>query len=58
MANFPLSLIVFIQEIIEFPVLKVNSSSFEIDSIFHNFVEPTVNKELTTFCTEVRKIPH
>ncbi|CAL1281012.1 unnamed protein product [Larinioides sclopetarius] len=40
------------QEVIEFPVLKVNSESFETDSVFHSYVRPVVNPELTKFCTQ------
>jgi len=42
-----------LQEIIEFPVLKVNGITFEIESQFHQYVQPDVHKELTDFCTEV-----
>lgn len=44
---------IILQEIIEFPVLKVNGITFEIESQFHQYVQPDVNKELTDFCTEV-----
>ena len=43
----------FVQEIIEFPVLKVNGKTFETEAQFHQYVQPDVNKELTDFCTEV-----
>lgn len=43
-------------EIIEFPVLKVNSRSFEIEDTFHRYVRPTINPELTTFCTDLTGI--
>ena len=41
------------QEIIEFPVLKVNGKTFNTEAVFHQYVEPRVHKELTSFCTEV-----
>jgi len=41
------------QEIIEFPVLKVNGRTFETEAQFHQYVQPDVHKELTDFCTEV-----
>jgi len=40
-------------EIIEFPCLKVNSRSFCVESEFHTFVKPTVNPQLTPFCTQL-----
>jgi len=45
--------VIFLQEIIEFPVLKVNGRTFEIERQFHQYVQPDVHKELTDFCTEV-----
>jgi len=44
---------VILQEIIEFPVLKVNGRTFEIEAQFHQYVQPDVHKELTDFCTQV-----
>lgn len=46
-------LLIYFQEIIEFPVLMLNSSTLEVESIFHQYVLPTVHPELTGFCTEV-----
>jgi len=43
-------------EIIEFPVFKVNASSFEVESVFHTFVRPTVNPLLKPFCTQLTGI--
>ena len=40
-------------EIIEFPVLKVNGKTFEIEDKFHRYVRPTVNAELSCFCTQL-----
>ena len=44
------------QEIIEFPVLKVNARTFKTESVFHTYVLPTVNPILTPFCTEITGI--
>ena len=42
-------------EIIEFPVLKVSAKTFEVESKFHHYVEPAVNK-LCDYCTQVTGI--
>ena len=42
------------QEIIEFPILKLNGRTMEIESTFHMYVQPVVHPQLTPFCTEVR----
>ena len=44
------------QEIIEFPVLKVNAKTLEIESIFHSYVQPTAIPMLTKFCTDLTGI--
>lgn len=44
------------QEIIEFPVLKVNGRSFQVESTFHQYVQPRVHRELSSFCTELTGI--
>ena len=44
------------QEIIEFPVLKVNARTFQTESTFHTYVLPTEHPVLTTFCTELTGI--
>lgn len=44
------------QEIIEFPVLKINSRTFKTESKFHTYVQPTVHRRLTPFCTELTGI--
>jgi len=44
------------QEIIEFPILMVDTKSFEIHSTFHQYVEPQVNKNLSEFCTNLTGI--
>ncbi|CAH8652708.1 unnamed protein product [Heterobilharzia americana] len=43
-------------EIIEFPVLMVNPSTFRIEANFHQYVKPTVNPQLSDFCTELTGI--
>lgn len=42
---------VFLKEIIEFPLVCVNSKTLEIELKFHTFVKPTINKEITNFCS-------
>lgn len=44
------------QEIIEFPVLKVNSSTMETEATFHSYVQPTARPTLTPFCTKLTGI--
>ncbi|XP_023221844.1 ERI1 exoribonuclease 3-like [Centruroides sculpturatus] len=44
------------QEIIEFPVIKVNGKTFETESEFHEYVQPYINKKLSSFCTELTGI--
>ncbi|XP_053626767.2 ERI1 exoribonuclease 3 isoform X2 [Cherax quadricarinatus] len=44
------------QEIIEFPVLKVNAKTYEVDSQFHHFVKPKHNPKLTDFCMKLTTI--
>lgn len=44
------------QEIIEFPVLKVNASSLETESVFHTYVLPVAHPKLTPFCTQLTGI--
>lgn len=51
----PLLLLPF-QEIIEFPILKLNGRTMEIESTFHMYVQPVVHPQLTPFCTEVRAL--
>lgn len=45
-----------IMEIIEFPVLKVNAQTFETESIFHSYVQPTIHTQLNPVCTEITGI--
>ncbi|XP_068241223.1 ERI1 exoribonuclease 3-like [Palaemon carinicauda] len=44
------------QEIIEFPALKVNSTTYEVESQFHQFVKPVGHPQLTMFCKELTTI--
>ncbi|XP_061423795.1 ERI1 exoribonuclease 3 isoform X2 [Lethenteron reissneri] len=44
------------QEIIEFPILRVNGKSMEVESTFHTYVRPTAHPQLSAFCTELTGI--
>uniref|UniRef100_A0A8C5WK61 ERI1 exoribonuclease 3 n=2 Tax=Leptobrachium leishanense TaxID=445787 RepID=A0A8C5WK61_9ANUR len=44
------------QEIIEFPILKLNGRTMEIESTFHTYVQPVVHPQLTPFATELTGI--
>ncbi|XP_046546929.1 ERI1 exoribonuclease 3-like isoform X1 [Haliotis rubra] len=44
------------QEIIEFPCLKVNTQTGDVESQFHQYVRPRVHPQLTDFCTELTGI--
>jgi len=44
------------QEIIEFPVLKINARNFQVESKFHQYVRPTLQSVLTQFCTDLTGI--
>lgn len=44
------------QEIIEFPVLKVNSRTLATEAVFHTYVQPTAHPVLSQFCTELTGI--
>lgn len=44
------------QEVIEFPCLKMNAKTLEIDSVFHQYVKPETHPILTPFCTELTGI--
>ena len=45
-----------IMEIIEFPVLKVNATTFITEAIFHTYVQPTIHPKLNPVCTEITGI--
>ncbi|KAK6027521.1 exonuclease, partial [Ostertagia ostertagi] len=44
------------QEIIEFPVAKLDVRSWTVNSYFHQYVKPTVNPVITSFCTHLTGI--
>lgn len=44
------------QEIIEFPCLVVSTKDWQIQSVFHEFIKPRINSELTPFCTALTGI--
>ncbi|KAF1394742.1 hypothetical protein PFLUV_G00004310 [Perca fluviatilis] len=44
------------QEIIEFPAVLLNTSTGEIESEFHNYVQPQEHPILSEFCTELTGI--
>ncbi|XP_072319023.1 ERI1 exoribonuclease 2 [Eucyclogobius newberryi] len=44
------------QEIIEFPAVLLNSSSGEVESEFHSYVQPQEHPVLSGFCTELTGI--
>ena len=45
-----------LQEIIEFPVLKVDTKCFNIQSQFHRYVKPEIHPELSSFCSNLTGI--
>ncbi|XP_034747491.1 ERI1 exoribonuclease 2 [Etheostoma cragini] len=44
------------QEIIEFPAVLLNTSTGEVESEFHNYVQPQEHPILSEFCTELTGI--
>lgn len=44
------------QEIIELPVMLLNTRTLEIDATFHVYCKPQVHPRLTAFCTELTGI--
>ena len=44
------------QEIIEFPCLKINTKTFQIESEFHRYIRPIHNPHLSDFCIELTGI--
>ncbi|XP_064415812.1 ERI1 exoribonuclease 3 [Latimeria chalumnae] len=44
------------QEIIEFPILKLNGKTMAVESIFHTYVKPMVHTKLTPFCIQLTGI--
>mmetsp|Transcript_19128 Transcript_19128/g.48971 ORF Transcript_19128/g.48971 Transcript_19128/m.48971 type:complete len:80 (+) Transcript_19128:607-846(+) len=45
------------QEIIEFPLLALNTRTLEVDFEFHHYVRPVAHPVLTQFCTELTGMP-
>ncbi|CAG8616794.1 3551_t:CDS:2, partial [Acaulospora morrowiae] len=46
----------YMNEIIEFPVLLIDSHTFDIIDVFHSYVKPSVNPVLSNFCTQLTGI--
>ena len=46
----------FGQEVIEFPVVLLNTETGEIEDQFHQYVQPTEHSKLSAFCTELTGI--
>ncbi|KAK3874855.1 hypothetical protein Pcinc_020237 [Petrolisthes cinctipes] len=44
------------QEIIEFPVLKLNATTYDVEATFHHFVRPTKHPTLSQYCTDLTSI--
>ncbi|XP_060082479.1 ERI1 exoribonuclease 3-like [Ylistrum balloti] len=44
------------QEIIEFPVVMINTETLATESIFHQYVQPQVHNRLSHFCTNLTGI--
>ena len=46
----------FFQEIIEFPCIKINADTCEIEDVFHQYIQPKVIPVITPYCTELTGI--
>ncbi|KAF4692327.1 ERI1 exoribonuclease member 3 [Perkinsus olseni] len=46
----------WLNEIIEFPVVFVNSRTLQVDFSFHSYVKPIEQRALTDFCTQLTGI--
>lgn len=44
------------QEIIEFPCAVLSTKDWEVKDVFHEYIRPRVNPELTDFCIELTGI--
>lgn len=44
------------QEIIEFPCVAVSTKDWEVKNMFHQYVKPRVNPNLSVFCTDLTGI--
>ncbi|XP_013412069.1 ERI1 exoribonuclease 3 [Lingula anatina] len=45
-----------VQEIIEFPVVKINSNTWKTEALFYHYVRPQVHPTLSAFCTKLTGI--
>jgi len=46
----------FFQEIIEFPCIKINADTCEIEDVFHQYIQPKEIPVITPYCTELTGI--
>ncbi|XP_043916875.1 3'-5' exoribonuclease 1 [Protopterus annectens] len=46
----------FLHEIIEFPIVLINTRTLEVEDTFQKYVKPEVNIQLSTFCTRLTGI--
>ncbi|XP_033632736.1 3'-5' exoribonuclease 1-like [Asterias rubens] len=46
----------YIQEIIEFPIVLVNTKTMKIEDKFDSFIRPELNPRLSTFCKDLTSI--
>ncbi|CAL7941231.1 unnamed protein product [Xylocopa violacea] len=44
------------QEIIEFPCAALSTQTWEVEDVFHRYIKPTFNPQLTSFCTNLTGI--
>ncbi|KAI4485385.1 PREDICTED: ERI1 exoribonuclease 3 [Polistes canadensis] len=44
------------QEIIEFPCIVLDTDDLKVKNVFHRYVKPRINPNLTSFCTELTGI--
>lgn len=49
-------MLLYLQEIIEFPVVVIDVKQKKVVAEFQTYVKPTIHPELTTFCTELTGI--
>jgi ERI1 exoribonuclease 3 len=49
-------LFIFFQEIIEFPCIKINADTCEIEDVFHQYIQPKERPVITPYCTELTGI--
>lgn len=43
-------------EIIELPVIVIDVKQMKVKSIFHTYIKPTIENQITQFCTELTGI--